>query len=238
MDVDDRRLGGWSLLAGTVVVALGYALSPGRGAVDSVPSTSLNELTLAMARNEFLSYTVPIAIIFGAVLMLHGLLTLRRYAGPVPRLGLLAMAVGLILLMAMRGLDYMIVGMGAAALEGEGDAAREWLQAALGMQRMAWGFLFTSTVVGQAGVAVLALGLMVRPGPLRLHPAVHAAGAVLSLASLAAFIAAWHSDDLELALAPVFAAGSIAGLIYMALLGWGLASGHAGAEGDARNRQP
>ena len=115
MHLTEKQLGGWSLLVGTAAVAVGYALSPGRGAVDTVPSTSLTDLTLAMARNEALAYTVPIVIIFGAMLMLNGLLTLRRYAGPVPRLGLMAMAIALIIQMVMRGFDYMIVGMGVAA---------------------------------------------------------------------------------------------------------------------------
>ena len=233
MRLGDMRLAGWSLLVGTILITLSHVLSPGRGAVDTVPSTSLTDLTLAMARNELLSYSVPVAIIFGGVLMLHGLMTLRRYAGPVPRLGLLAMAVSMVLLMAMRGLDYMIVGLGVAALESEGDKSQEWLQAALGLQRMAWGYLFTSTVAGQAGTVVMALGLMARPEPLRLPSAIHAVAAFLAFLALAAFLAAWQSNDLELALAPAFAAGSIAGLIYMALLGWGLvsASSHERAGG-------
>ena len=234
----EKKLGGWSLLAGTVVIAVASALSPGRGAIDTVPSTSLSGLTLAMARNEFLSYTVPIAIIFGGGLMLHGLLTLWRYAGPVPRLGLLWMALSVVLMMVMRGLDYMIVGLGVAALETEGDASGEWLQAAVGMQRMAWGFLFTSSVAGQAGVTVMAVGLIFRPEPLRLPAAVHAVAALLALGALTAFVAAWHSDQLELALAPVFAAGSIAGLIYMALLGWSLAASRPGAAATARIGEP
>ena len=119
MHLTEKQLGGWSLLLGTVAVAVGYLLSPGRGAVDTVPSTNLTDLTLAMARNATLSYTVPVVIICGALLMLNGLLTLRRYAGPVPRLGLLAMAIALVLQMTMRGLDYMIVGMGLAALESD-----------------------------------------------------------------------------------------------------------------------
>ena len=118
----EKRLGGWALLIGTAAAGLGYALSPGRGAVDTVPSTSLSDLTLAMARNEALSYTVPIVIIVGALLMLHGLLTLRRYAAPVPRLGLLALVIALALQMVMRGFDYMITGLGAGALESGGGA--------------------------------------------------------------------------------------------------------------------
>ena len=54
MRLTERKLGGWSLLLGTAAVAVGYALSPGRGAVD----------------------TVPIVILWGGILMLHGLLTL------------------------------------------------------------------------------------------------------------------------------------------------------------------
>ena len=224
MPMTEKQFGGWSLLLGTVVVAVGYGLSPGRGAVDTVPSTSLTDLTLAMARNEVLSYTVPIVIIFGGLLMLHGFLTLWRFTGPVPRLGLQAMALGLIMQLVMRGLDYMIVGMGVAALESEPAQSQEWLQAAQGMQRMAWGFLFTANVSGQAGAAVLATGLVFRSEPVGMPPALHGIVAVLTVASLVAFIAAWHSDSLELALAPAFAAGSVAGLLYMALLGWRLAS--------------
>ena len=100
--------------------------------MDTVPSNNLTELTLAMARNEVLSYTVPVVIVCGALLMLHGILTLRRYAGPMPRLGLLGMAIGLVLQMVMRGLDYMIVGMGVAALESDTARSQEWLQSALG----------------------------------------------------------------------------------------------------------
>ena len=79
----DRQLGGWSLMLGTVVLAVAYVLSPGRGTIDTVPSTSLTDLTLAMARNETLSYAMTVVVICGALLMLHGLLTVRRYAGPV-----------------------------------------------------------------------------------------------------------------------------------------------------------
>ena len=65
---------------------------------------------------------------------------------------------------------------------------------------------------------------------MRLPPALNGVVAALAAASLAVFIAAWHSDRLELALAPVFAAMSVAGLVYMGLLGWGLAS----SKDDAR----
>ena len=118
MSLTDKQLGGWSLLVGTALVALGSALSPGRGAVDTVPSNSLSDLTLAMARNEPLAYTVTVVVIFGALLMLIGLLTLRRYVAPVPRLGLLAMIIGLVVMMVMRGMDYMVIGLGVASLEG------------------------------------------------------------------------------------------------------------------------
>ena len=220
----EKRLGGWSLLIGTAAVAVGYALSPGRGAVDTVPSTSLSSLTLAMARNEALSYTVPIVIIFGALLMLHGFVTLWRHAAPVPRLGLMAMAVALVLQMVMRGFDYMITGMGVAALESSGTESEEWLQSAQHLQRMVWGLLFTSNVAGLAGTAVMALGFAYRPEPLRLPPVLNGIVAVLAVASLAVFVTAWHSDRLELAFAPVFAAMSVAGLVYMVVLGWKLAS--------------
>ncbi len=224
MRLTEKQLGGWSLLVGTVAIAVGYALSPGRGAVDTVPSTSLTDLTLAMARNEALAYTVPVVIIFGALLMLNGLLTLRRYAGPVPRLGLMAMAIALVLQMVMRGFDYMIVGMGVAALESDAVESEEWLQSALAMQRMVFGLHFTSSVAGFAGVAIMAVGLAFRPEPVRLPPVLNGIVAALAVASMVVFIAAWHSNALELALAPVFAAMSVAGLIYMGLLGWGLVS--------------
>ena len=185
MRLTEKQLGGWSLLLGTAAVAVGYALSPGRGVIDTVPSTELNELTQAMARNEVLSYTVPIVIICGALLMLNGFLTLRRYAGAVPRLGLMAMAVALVLQMVMRGLDYMITGMGVAALETSDTVkSQEWLQSALQMQRMVWGMHFTSGVAGYIGLAVMALGLAFRPEPVRLPPLLHAivASAVRRLA--------------------------------------------------------
>ncbi len=188
-----------------------------------MPSTSLSDLTQAMARNATLSYTVPLVIICGALLMLHGLLTLRRYAGPVARLGLLGMVIALILQMVMRGLDYMIVGMGLAALEGDAAASQQWLDSALAMQRMVWGFHFTSGVVGYVGTAIFALGLAFRPEPLRLPPVLHPIVAVLAVASVVVFVTAWHSNALELAFAPVFAAMSVAGMVYMGLLGWGLA---------------
>ena len=219
----DKQLGGWSLLLGMVAVGVGYALSPGRGVVDTVPSTSLSDLTLAMARNATLSYTVPLVIICGALLMLHGLLTLRRYAGPVARLGLLGMVVALILQMVMRGLDYMIVGMGLAALESDAAKSQEWLDSALAMQRMVWGFHFTSGIVGYVGTAIMAVGLAFQPEPLRLPTALHPIVAVLAVASVVVFVTAWHSNALELAFAPVFAAMSVAGMVYMGLLGWGLA---------------
>ena len=223
MRLTDKQLGGWSLLLGMAAVGVGYALSPGRGVVDTVPSTNLSDLTLAMARNATLSYTVPVVIICGALLMLHGLLTLRRYAGPVARLGLLGMVIALTLQMVMRGLDYMIVGLGLSALESDGAKSQEWLDSALAMQRMVWGFHFTSGVVGYVGMAIFALGLAFRPEPLRLPTALHPIVAVLAVASVVVFVTAWHSNALELAFAPVFAAMSVAGLVYMGLLGWGLA---------------
>ena len=224
MRLTDRRLGGWSLLVGMAAVGVGYALSPGRGVVDTVPSTSLTDLTLAMGRNAALAYTVSVVIILGALLMLNGLLTLRRHAGPAARLGLLGMVIAVILQMVMRGLDYMIIGMGVAALESDAAKSQEWLQSALAMQRMVWGFHFTSGVVGYVGTAIMAVGFAFRPEPLRLPPALNGIVAVLAVASVAVFISAWHSDTLELAFAPVFAAMSVAGLVYMGLLGWGLAS--------------
>ena len=230
MGLTEKQLGGWSLLVGTGLLAFGYALSPGRGAVDTVPSNSLSDLTLAMARNEVLSYAVTVVVIFGALLMLNGLMTLRRYAAPVPRFGLLAMSVALVVMMVMRGLDYMIIGMGVASLEGEPPKSDEWLQSAVAMLRIAWGMLFSGAVAGFAGTAVLALGLIFRPEPVRLHPVVNGIVAALALVSLVVFVAAWHSDALELALAPAFAAMSIGGIVYMGLLGWGLAKSSDGEE--------
>ncbi|MCQ3803496.1 MAG: hypothetical protein OXC98_10740 [bacterium] len=222
MRLTEKKLGGWSLLLGTAAVGVGYALSPGRGAVDTVPSTSLTDLTLAMARNQALSYTVPVVIICGALLMLGGLLTLRRHTDPVPQLGLLGMAIGLVLQMVMRGLDYMITGMGVAALESSADRSEAWLQSALEMQRLVFGLQFTSIVVGFIGAAIMALGLAFRPEPLLIPPALNGIVAVLALAALGVFIAAWHSNTLELAVAPVFAAMSVGGIAYMGLLGWKL----------------
>ena len=219
----EQRLGGWSLLAGTVAVAAGFLFSPGRGIVDTVPTTSLADLTLAMANNAVLAYTVPVVIICGALLMLGGLVTMRQYAAPIPRLGLLGMAVAQVLQMVMRGFDYMIIGMGAASIEGEGAQAEAWLRSAVEMQRTVWGLHFTSVVAGFVGMAVMAAGLVVRPEPVRLPPWLNAVVAVLAVASLAVFVAAWMSNELELALAPVFGAMSVGGLAYMALLGWRLA---------------
>ena len=228
MQVMERQLGGWSLLVGTAMVAVGFARSPGRGAVDNVSFVNLNDITLAMARNEVLAYASIIVIVFGGLLMLHGLLTLRRYAGPVPRLGLLAMALALVLQLVMRGLDYMITGVGAAALESDTVKSEEWLRSALEMQRVWFGLHFTSGVAGFAGTATMALGLAFSPEPLRLPRTLNGIVAVLAVASLVVFITAWHSDRLELALAPVFAAMSVAGLVYMGLLGRGLASSKGG----------
>ena len=59
---------------------------------------------------------------------------------------------------------------------------------------------------------------------MRLPPVLHGIVAVLAVASLVVFITAWYSDRLELAFAPVFAAMSVGGLVYMGLLGWGLVS--------------
>ena len=218
----EKRLGGWSLLLGTLAVAVAYALSPGRGAVDTVPSTSLTDLTLAMARNQELSYTVPVVILVGGLFMLHGLLTLRRHAQPVAQLGLLGMGIGLVLQIVMRGLDYMITGMGVAALDTGGERSEEWLQSALEMQRLVFGLQFTSIVVGFTGAAILALGLAVRPEPLHLPPVLNGVVSVLAVGALGLFVAAWHSNALELALAPAFAAMSVGGIAYMGLLGWRL----------------
>ena len=224
MRLTEKQLGGWTLLIGTALVAVGYVLSPGRGAIDNVSTTSLSNLTMAMARNAELSYTMPIVIICGALFMLHGILTVRRFAGPVPRLGLLGMAVALVLQMVMRGLDYMIVGMGVAALESEGARSEEWLQSAIDMQRIVFALHFTSSVAGYVGIAIMALGLAFRSEPVRMPPVLNSIVAVLAVVSLAVFIVTWHSNALELAFAPVFAAMSLSGLIYMVLLGWGLAS--------------
>ena len=224
----EAKLGGYSLLFGTVAVALAYAFSPGRGMVDTVPSTSLADLTLAMARNATLSYTVAVVLVLGALLMLNGIVTLRRYAAPVPRLGLLAMAVGLVLQMVMRGFDYMLIGMGEAALGPDPAQAEQWLASALAMQRTVWGLHFTGSVAGYAGMAVLAFGLVSRPEPLRLPPMLNGIVGLLALGSLTLFIAAWHSNTLELSLAPVFGLMSASGIVYTGLLGWRLAVSGAG----------
>ena len=220
----EKQFGGWSLLIGTVAVGLGYALSPGRGAVDTVPSNSLTDLTLAMARNQAFAYTVPIVIIVGGLFMLHGLLTLRRHTGQVAQLGLLGVTIGFLLQMVVRGLDYMITGMGVAVLESSAEQSEQWLQSALEMQRMAFGLHFTSGVAGFAGGAILALGLAFRPEPLHISPKLNGIAAALALAALAVFVAAWHSDELELALAPAFAAMPVGGVAYMSLLGWRMVS--------------
>ena len=232
MPLTETRLGGWSLLVGTAAIAVSAALSPGRGAVDTVPSTSLSDLTLAMARNSELAYTLPVIIIFGSLLMLNGLLTLRRRAGPVARLGLLAMAIALVLQMVMRGFDYMIVGLGVSALESDAARSEDLLQSALQLQRTVWGMHFTSGVAGFGGVAVMAIGLAQRPEPVRLPAALNWLVAALAVASVVVFIAAWHSNALELAFAPVFAAMSISGLVYMGLLGRGLAASPDDAAAD------
>lgn len=238
MRLTEKQLGGWSLLIGTATVAVGYALSPGRGVVDNVSTTSLENLTMAMARNSELSYAMPVVLICGALLMLHGILTVRRFAGPIPRLGLLGMALALVLQMVMRGLDYMIVGMGVAALESEGMQSEEWLQSAIEMQRMVFALHFTSSVAGYVGIAIMALGLAFRPEPVRMSPVFHGIVAILAVASLAVFISAWHSNSLELAFAPVFAAMSLSGLVYMVLLGWGLASSQDNSASEPETGTP
>ena len=43
MRLTERQLGGWSLLLGTAIVAVGFALSPGRGAVDNVSFVTLDD---------------------------------------------------------------------------------------------------------------------------------------------------------------------------------------------------
>ena len=68
-----------------------------------------------------------------------------------------------------------------------------------------------------------ALGLAFRPEPLRLRPVVNAVFAALAVAGLTVFVVAWHSNELELALAPAFGAMPIVGIVYMVLLGRGLA---------------
>ena len=231
MAMSDKQLGGWSLLLGAVVVAAGFILSPGRGAVDSVSFVTLNDVTLAMGRNETLAYTTPVVIVIGGLLVLHGLMTLRRYAAPLARLGLLAMALALVLQMMMRGLDYMMVGMGAAAIESDAAKSKEWLDAALAMQRVWFSLHLTSVVAGFTGTAIMALGLAFRPGPVRLPPALNAVAAALAVASLAVFLTTWHSDELEMAFAPVFAAISLSGFVYVGLLGRGLATSKDDDEG-------
>jgi len=135
---------------------------------------------------------------------------------------IVTMAAGAALQMVMRGLDYMITGMGVAALETSGERSEEWLQSAHEMQRLVFGLQFTSIVVGFTGAAILALGLALRPEPLHLPPALNGVVAVLAVGALGLFIAAWHSNALELALAPAFAAMSVGGIGYMGLLGWKL----------------
>ena len=220
----EERLGGWCLLLGTVAVAVGSALSPGRGMVDTVPTTSLSALALAMGRNEALAYALPVLILLGALAMLHGLVTLHRLAGPLGRLGLVGMIVGCVLQMIMRGFDYMIIGMGVAALDGEAPQSDEWLQSAVAMLRTVWGMHFTAIFVGFSGTAILALALALHPAPLRLPRTLNGIVAALAVAALVVFVAAWFSNELELALAPAFAAMSATSIIYMALLGWALKS--------------
>ena len=84
MCLTEKRLGGWPLCFGTAAAAAGYAPSPGRGAVETVPSNSLTDLTPTMARNEGLAYTAPVVIISGALLMLHGFLTPEAVCGTCP----------------------------------------------------------------------------------------------------------------------------------------------------------
>ena len=55
--------------------------------------------------------------------------------------------------------------------------------------------------------------------------------AMLTVAALGLFTAAWHSNALELALAPAFAGMSLGGIVYMGLLGWKLI-------GVSRNGEP
>ena len=223
----EQKIGGYSLLLGTVAAAVGYAFSPGRGMIDTVPSTSLTDLTLAMARNDAISYTVAVVIVLGALLMLNGIVTLRRYTAPLPRLGLLGMAAGSALQMVMRGFDYMIVGMGTSALDADPAQSEQWLQSAVAMQRTVWGLHFTASVTGFVGIAILALGLVFRPEPLRLPPVLSGIVSALAAGSLVVFIAAWHSNALELALAPVFGLMSASGIVYMGLLGWRFARSDA-----------
>jgi len=56
---------------------------------------------------------------------------------------------------------------------------------------------------------------------------------VLAVAALGLFIAAWHSNALELALAPAFAGMSLGGIVYISFLGWRLI--RAGPSGGREN---
>lgn len=108
------------------------------------------------------------------------------------------------------------------------EQAAQALASALAMQRTVWGLHFTGSVAGYAGIAVLAFGLISRPEPLRLPRVLNGIVAALALGSLVLFIAAWHSNTLELSLAPVFGLMSASGIVYMGLLGWRLAVSGAG----------
>ena len=189
-----------------------------------VPSTSLSDLTLAMARNATLSYTVPLVIICGALLMLHGLLTLRRVCRPGGAAG-----------PARDGRRSDLADGDAGPRlhdrrHGTGGAGERHGEVA-GMARLG------------AGDAADGVGIplpvrrrrLCRNGNLCAGPRISARAlapadsvappivAVLAVASVVVFVTAWHSDALELAFAPVFAAMSVAGMVYMGLLGWGLA---------------
>lgn len=122
----------------------------------------------------------------------------------------------------------MLIGMGEAALGPDPAQSEQWLASALGMQRTVWGLHFTGSVAGYAGMAVLAFGLVSRPEPLRLPPMLNGIVGLLALGSLTLFIAAWHSNTLELSLAPVFGLMSASGIVYTGLLGWRLAVSGAG----------
>lgn len=102
------------------------------------------------------------------------------------------------------------------------------------MQRLVFGLQFTSITVGFTGAAIMALGLALRPEPLRIPPVLNLVVAVLAVAALGLFIAAWHSNALELALATAFAGMSLGGIVHMSFLGWRLI--RAGPNGERENR--
>ena len=160
----ENKIGGLALMAGAILMIVMSAIAPGTGFVDPVEEpTDLFAHVDALGDNSRLAHVTTLLTSLAMVLQLSGVVILWRNTGgnrsadSLVRLGLSAIVVAIVFLLASRGMNHMTMhirehGVGIGAVATSAGSMAVTLQAVKG------GLALVASTVGQFGYIVFGRG--------------------------------------------------------------------------------